>query len=295
MAPSRGYPTIRAIPSLPFVCVRCQARLFGTTSPFFSGHNRWSKIKHDKGKADAAKNRQRSVFAQEIATASKLFGAELSNNPRLADLVTKAKREGFAKASIEAAIARGQGRSSTGQSLESVTVEGMLPGNVAAIVECGTDSRLRTLADVRLAFKEAGGSSTPTAYLFEKRGRIVFSGKPDVGAEDVLDAALEAGATDVEEDEDGSIVVFSEPGGTTAVGETISSTLDLEIKTSEIIWRPNEDTTVGLASEQAVEELSGFVDDLQHKEPSVQAVAMNIAQGSASGEAWKDLRSRLSM
>jgi len=294
MAPSRGFDRAISRPVLNYVCATCRTRTFTSTATLRSGHNRWSKIKHDKGKADAAKNRQRSIFAQEIATASKLFGPELSNNPRLADLITKAKREGFAKASIEAAVARGQGRSLNGNALESVTVEGILPNNVAVIVECETDNKLRTLADVRLVIKEAGGSSTPSSYLFTKKGRIVFEQKDGVGVEEALDAALEAGAIDVEDVEDGRIVVSTEPGDTKAAGEAVAKALDLQIATSEIVWEPNEDTKIGMPNEDAAQELGSFIDELQEKEATVQAVAMNIAQGALEAETWKDLQSRLS-
>jgi YebC/PmpR family DNA-binding regulatory protein len=269
-------------------------RPFTCTTISSSGHNRWSKIKHDKGKNDAAKNRQRSIFAQEIATTSRMSGPDPNSNPKLADLITKAKRDGMAKTSIEAAIARGQGRSTSGANLESVTVEGILPNNVAVIVECETDNRLRTLSEVRLVMKEAGGSATPCAYLFEKRGRIAFEKKEGTGLEEVLDAALEAGATDLEEDAEGSLVVFSEPGNTKAVGEAISRALGLETKTSEIIWYANEETKVNVPSVEAADELGGFVDELSEKESSVQSVAMNIAQGSLDSQSWEELMSRLS-
>ena len=216
-------------------------------------------------------------------------------NPRLADLITKAKKEGFAKASIEAAIARGQGRSISGASLESVTIEGILPNNVAVIIDCETDSRLRTLADVRLAMKEAGGSATPSAYLFEKQGRIVFEQKDSVGIEEALDAALEAGAADVEQDESGNLVVSCEPSQTKAVGENISQALELNIKTSDISWCPNEDTKIALNDDASADELGAFVDNLLERETTVQAVAMNVAQGSISEGAWSDLQSRLSI
>lgn len=240
------------------------------------------------------KNRQRSIFAQEIATASKLGGADLSLNTRLVDLITKAKREGFAKASIEAAIARGQGRSLSGASLESVTVEGILPNNVAVIVECETDNRLRTLSGVKFVIKDNGGTSTPSSYLFQKKGRVVFEKKDGLDMDQALDAALEAEASDVEEDEDGRLVVSTEPGETKVVGEALAKSLGLEIARSEIMWQPNEETKISLPDEDAAQELSLFVDELQEMEDTVQAVSMNVAQGSLATETWKELQSRLS-
>lgn len=272
---------------------RQQLRGFTTTPRAPSGHSRWSKIKHDKAKVDSQKNKARSVFSQEIATASRLFGGDPNANPRLADLITKAKREGFAKASIEAAIARGQGRSLSGANLESVTVEGMLPNNVAVIVECETDNKLRTLAGVRLVIKEHGGSTTPTSYLFTKKGVVTFEKKDGVGVEEVLEAALEAGAIDVEQDEVDRIVVSSEPEDLRSVGDALSKALHLSIATSKIISDPNEDTKVGVGSEEVAGELMEFLDELQEKESSVQSVAINVSQGSLKPDAWRDLMARI--
>lgn len=295
MAPSRGLTHIIAVQRKTLYTCPCQtSRAFSSQRQLLSGHNRWSKIKHDKGKNDAAKNRQRSIFSQEIATASKLFGPDPNANPRLADLIVKAKREGFAKASIESAIARGQGRSLTGASLEAVTVEGILPNNVAVIVECETDNKLRTLAEVRLVMKDHGGSATPTSYLFTKKGRVVLEQKDGVGLDEVLDHAVEAGALDVVEDEDGKVAVYTEPGETSTVGQAISNALQVQIATSDIFWDPNEDTKVAMASEDAAGDLASFVDTLLEKESTVQAVALNVSRGSLDEEIWKDLRGRLS-
>lgn len=233
------------------------------------------------------------MFAEEIATASKLFGPEPNANPKLADLITKAKREGFAKASIEAAIARGQGRSLDGAALESVTVEGIMPNNVGVIVECETDNKLRTLAGVRLVIKENGGAASPSSYLFEKKGRVVFEQKDGVGLDEVMEPALEAGATDVDELEDGTVVVSTAPNDTKAVGEAVSNALGISIKTSSIVWDPNEDTKMAVASEDAARDLAAFVDDMMDREATVQAISMNVAQGSLGEDTWKDLNARL--
>lgn len=234
------------------------------------------------------------MFAQEIATASRLFGPEPGANPKLADLITKAKREGFAKASIEAAIARGQGRSLTGVSLEYLTVEGIMPNNVGVIVECETDNKLRTLAQVRLVIRSNGGTVTPSSYLFEKKGKVVFDQKDGVGLDEVMDPALESGATDVDELEDGSVVVFAAPEETKSVGEAVSEALGVQVKTSSIIWDPNEDTKTAVVSEDAAVNLSAFIDDMMEQEATVQAISMNVAQGSISEGPWSDLQARLS-
>lgn len=293
MVPSRGVSSIIGPWHRPYVCPKClNRRAFATTTSLYSGHNRWSKIKHDKGKNDAVKNRHRSFFAHEIATASKMFGPEPQSNPRLADLITKAKREGFAKASIEAAVARGQGRSVSGASLESFTLEGILPNNVGVIVECETDNKARTMMDVRLVLKEAGGFATPSAYLFERRGRVVFEKREGVGIDQAMEPALETGALDVDEDGGGGLVIFTEPEATKRVADAIGKSLGLQIATSQVLWEPNEDTKVGIDSGDAAQGLSRFVDDVQEKESSVQ-ITMNVARGDIDEDTWQDLQSRL--
>lgn len=294
MAPSRGTAVLRAITRSSIATPPATCRAFSAATIPLSGHNRWSKIKHDKGKADAHKNRQRSIFAQEIATASKLFGPDINSNPKLADLVTKAKKEAFPKASIEAAIARGQGKSLTGASLERLTVEGILPNNVAVIVECETDSKLRTLANIKLIIKDSGGTATPSSYLFEKKGRIVFDQKDGVGLDEAMDPALEAGATDIDVLEDDCVVVFTTPEDTTTVGEAVSSALGLSIKTSDIFWDPNEDTKTVVPNDDAAENLAMFMDAMVESESTVHAISMNVAQGDLSVESWKELQARLS-
>ncbi|QIX01384.1 hypothetical protein AMS68_006901 [Peltaster fructicola] len=292
MAPSRGasLPVWQACKHL----LTTQHRRIHATTTCLSGHNRWSKIRHDKGKNDAARNKQRSIFAQELATASRLFGADPNLNPRLADLIVKAKREGFPKTGIEAAIARGQGRSPDGGNLENVTIEAIMPNNVGLIIECETDGKARTIAAVKNVIKVAGGVATPSSYLFEKRGRIVFEKQDGITSAEALDAALDAGATDIDELEDGQVVVFTEPEQTRAVGDAVSKALSLDISMSGIVWSPNTDTMVAIPDEEAAQELCAFVDELHEKESNVQALAMNISQGAIDEELWKALQARVS-
>jgi len=172
-------------------------------------------------------------------------------------------------------------------------VEGILPGNVAVIIDCETDNRLRTLADVRLVLSKHGGSSTPAAYLFAKKGRITFEKKDGVGVDEVFEPALEAGALDVVEGDEGQVVVFTEPTETTAAGARLSQVLDMNISASEIIWDANEDTKTPLESDKAAVELVRFVEVLQDKESMVQGIYMNIAQGSVAEEPWSELQSRI--
>ncbi|KAJ5033418.1 uncharacterized protein L3040_008534 [Drepanopeziza brunnea f. sp. 'multigermtubi'] len=274
------------------VCSRC---LFSTSSSVLSGHNRWSKIKHDKGAVDAKKNVQRSIFSREIALASKLYGGDPNMNPRLAAILVNAKKAGFPKASMESAIARGQGKSATGAALENFTLEVIVPPTVAMIIETETDNKARTMMDLRHLVKVHGGTVTPTTYLFQKRGRVAFSaddGKTSV--DDVLDDAIEAGAEDVEADDDGGIVVWTEPNRTTAAANALHKSHGLKVESADIIWDANEDTKVPLDGEHmdAVKGLSALLDALQDN-PNVQGVYANAAQGSLTDEVWEELVGKL--
>ena len=194
---------------------------------------------------------------------------------------------------MEAAIARGQGKSATGAALENVTLEVITPSTVAMIIETETDNRARTLMDLRYLVKSHGGTVTPTSYLFQKKGRISFEkDERYLGVDEVLDEAIEAGAEDVETDEDGSVVVWTEPAKTIAAAEALRKSLGLKVESSDIIWDANEDTKVPLESEDAVKALSNFVEALQDN-PNVQGVYANVAQGNLAEDVWEDLRGRL--
>ncbi|KAF2156258.1 DUF28-domain-containing protein [Myriangium duriaei CBS 260.36] len=293
--PARAFLISRGLPRQISLFHIRQTRSFHSGCVSSSGHSRWSTIRHDKAKNDAVKNRQRSVFAQEIATASKFFGPDPNANPRLADLITKAKKNGFAKHSIEAAIARGQGKSVTGAALESCIIEGILPGNVGVLVDCETDSRARTLQNLRLVLKRHGGNASPSNYLFEKKGKVVLEGKEGMGADEALEAALDSGALDVEEDEDGNIVVFTQPTEVRAVADSISKALDVPVSSSEIIWVPNEDTAVPMQEVEAASGFCKFVDDLNENDSTVQGVYMNLTKGSLDEATWSELQTKVNV
>ncbi|KAI9783711.1 MAG: hypothetical protein M1816_001192 [Peltula sp. TS41687] len=278
-----------------YICARC--RRLSTSTVLTSGHSRWSKIKHDKGKSDAQKNKQRSVLAKELMQASKMFGPDPNANPRLAAAVAAAKQAGFPKASVDSAIARGQGVSSTGSALQPVVVEAMLPALIAVVIDCQTSSKARTLQDLRTIIKQHEGNVTPTGYMFSKRGRVVFEPRRSDGslvdAEDVLDEAVEAGAEDVQVDGEENIVVYTEPSKTVAVASALSKTHTLKVARSDIIWDPNLDTLVCIESETTVNHLLAFLEDLQD-EPSVQGVYMNVSRGGYIADSlWAELQSKL--
>jgi len=200
---------------------------------------------------------------------------------------------GFPKASIEAAIARGQGKSTSGAALESLTLELIMPPSVAMIVDVETDNKGRTMQDLRHLIKRHGGTVTPTSYLFQKKGRVAFEkDERNLGVDEVLDEAIEAGAEDVETDEEGSIVIWTEPNKITAAADALQKSLNLKVESTDIIWDANEDTKVPVEKEQVVKALSDFIEALQENS-EVQGVYANIAQGNLPDEVWEELEGRL--
>ena len=202
------------------------------------------------------------------------YGPNPKENPRLALAIVNAKRSGMAKSTIEYAIAKGQGLSSSGAPLEPLTIEAMLPGSTAIVVECLTEQKGRALQEIRHIIKEAGGMVTPTSYLFEKKGKVVFEKQPDVNVDDYLEPAIDAGASDVDADAEGRLVVFTQHNETKKVADALSESTGLKVESSEIIWDPNRDTMVTIESEEAAKELEQALENIR-EDPSVQEIYVN--------------------
>ena len=195
---------------------------------------------------------------------------------------------------MDAAIARGQGRSATGGALEALTIECIMPGQVALIIEAETDNRNRAMADLRLIVKDNGGITTPCSYLFQRKGRIAFAKDENgVGVDDVLDDAIEAGAEDVELDEEGGIVVWTEPNMTNATADALSQSHGLKLESSDIIWNANADTKVEIQEEEALM-LIKFL-DFMYDTPYTQGISGNLSQGSLSEEVWEALQEKVDL
>jgi transcriptional/translational regulatory protein YebC/TACO1 len=195
-------------------------------------------------------------------------------NSRLAHAISIAKKGQLSKTAIEHAIAKGQGKSPTGQALENVTIEAMLPHGVAAMIECQTDNKARTLMDIRYIIGKAGGTTTPTAFMFEKKGRVSFEEQDKVGAEDALEDAIEAGALDISLEER-KLVVETEPADVMAVAQELQKKLQIQVEKAEVVYVPNADSAVALSEEQEAE-LQGILNSLE-EDPSVQNLFVNAA------------------
>lgn len=185
-----------------------------------SGHNKWSTIKHKKGAADAKRGKIFTKLIKEITVAAKIGGGDPDGNPRLRTAVDKAKAENMPKDNIERAIKKGAG-GLEGVTYEEITYEGYGPGGVAVLVEVMTDNRNRTVSDVRSIFTKCNGNmgeSGCVSWMFDKKGLLVFSKQTDF--EKLFEAALEAGAEDVA-DEEGQIEVLTDPANFIEVRESL--------------------------------------------------------------------------
>ncbi|KAK4252188.1 transcriptional regulator TACO1-like protein [Corynascus novoguineensis] len=274
------------------ICAQCR-RAFGSSPVLQSGHNKWSKIRHDKAANDLKKNAARTHFCKNITLYSKLYGPDPNNNPQLASAIAAAKRASVPKDKIEGAIARGQGKSSGGEALESITFEAMIPPSIALIVDVETESKLRALQDLNQMVKKAKGSPSSSKFFFSRLGRVVFEkGESGLDVDQIMDDAIEAGAEDLENDAAGNIVVWTQPSGTMQVCKTVGSKFGLKILSSDIVWTANEDTKTRL---DASDELVAFTELLEalREYPEVHAVYSNVSKGAMSEEQWAKIEGNL--
>ena len=176
-----------------------------------AGHSKWANIQHRKGAQDKKRGKLFTKLIREITVAARAGGSDQDAKPRLRLAVDKAKGQSMPKDNIERAIKRGSG-DLDGSDYEEIVYEGYGPGGVAVMVECLTDNRNRTVADVRHAFTKFGGNlgaDGSVAYLFNKVGLVSFP--EDVDEERLVEVAIDAGAEDVVTNEDGSIDVLTDP------------------------------------------------------------------------------------
>ncbi|MCG8434584.1 MAG: YebC/PmpR family DNA-binding transcriptional regulator [Gammaproteobacteria bacterium] len=176
-----------------------------------AGHSKWANIKHRKSAQDAKRGKIFTRLIREVTTAARVGGGDPDANPRLRLAMDKAMAANMAKDTIERAIKRGSGELE-GQEFEEVRYEGYAPGGVAVMVDCMTDNRNRTVADVRHAFSKHGGNlgaDGAVAYLFSEVGILNYPGSAD--EDKIMEVALDAGAEDIVTNDDNSIEVLTAP------------------------------------------------------------------------------------
>jgi len=224
-----------------------------------AGHSKWANIKHRKAAQDAKRGKVFTKIIREIVVAAKLGGGVPEDNPRLRAVMDKALAANMKKDTIEKAIARGTGDGDD-SNYEEVTYEGYGSGGVAVLVECMTDNRNRTVAEVRHAFSKRGGNlgtDGSVAYLFSRVGLISF--EPGADEDALMEAALEAGADDLVTNDDGSIDIYTPWEEFTAVKNAIIEA-GFEPANAEVTMKPA--TTVEL-DQSGAETILGMIDMLE--------------------------------
>src|SRR5919201_4626345 len=202
-----------------------------------AGHSKWANIKHRKAAADAKKGKVFTRLIKEITVAAKLGGGDANANPRLRLAMDKAREANMTKDSVQNAIKRGTGQLD-GVTYEEVRYEGYGPGGAAVLVECLTDNRTRTVAEVRHAFTKNGGNlgaDGSVSYLFKHVGQFIFA--PGTSEDAVLEAGLDAGAEDVVKADDGSVELTCAPSDFEAVRQALERA-KLKPELAEITMKP---------------------------------------------------------
>jgi YebC/PmpR family DNA-binding regulatory protein len=213
-----------------------------------AGHSKWAQIKHKKATVDARRGQLFTKLARAISVAARDGGGDPDGNAALANAIEKAKSYRMPKENIERAIARGTGEGADAAAIESVVYEGYGPGGVALLIECLTDNRNRTAADIRHLFTRADanlGEPGSVAWMFEKKGVVLVDGERY--SEDDLIPAIDAGAEDVT-DEGDSLRIVCEANDLRAVREALELA-GVEVQSTEQSMLPK--TTVELGADEA--------------------------------------------
>ena len=225
-----------------------------------AGHSKWASIKHKKAVVDSRRGKLFTKLGRAITVAAREGGGDPEGNPSLALAIQKARDASMPKDNIERAIARGTGEGADADAIESVVYEGYGPGGTALLIEALTDNRNRTGAEIRHALTKHGGSlgePGSVAYLFEQRGLVSI----DAGSyseEDLL-VAIDAGATDIESDED-RYEVITEPGDLAAVREALEGA-GISFESAELVQRPTVRVELGAGEASSLMKLIDALED----------------------------------
>ena len=226
-----------------------------------AGHSKWANIQHRKGRQDAKRGKVFTKIIKEITVSARLGGGEVNFNPRLRAAVALAKEENMPQDNIMRAIKKGTGELE-GVSYEEVRYEGYGIGGAAIIIDCLTDNKQRAVADVRHALTKNGGNlgtDGSVAFLFKHCGRIFFG--PGSDENKVMEVALEAGAEDIINDEDGSIEVITPPNEFIQVKEALLKA-NLKIELAEVAMRPTLENPLSGDDGIKMQKILDTLDDL---------------------------------
>ena len=230
-----------------------------------AGHSKWANIQHRKGRQDAKRGKVFTRLIKEITVAARMGGGDPAANPRLRLAVDKAYDNNMPKDNVERAIKRGSGELE-GVNYEEVRYEGYGIGGAAVMVDCMTDNKTRTVADVRHAFSKFGGNlgtDGSVAFLFRHCGQLVFA--PGTSEDKLMEVALDAGAEDIVTSDDGSIEVITAPHDFPQVKAALEQA-GLKPELAEVTMKPtteNELTGDDAARMQRLLDALEAVDDVQ--------------------------------
>ena len=227
-----------------------------------AGHSKWANIQHRKGRQDEKRGRIFTRYAKEITVAAKMGGGDPNFNPRLRLAIDKAKGENMPNDNIDRAIKKGTGELE-GVSYEEIRYEGYGPGGAPVIVDCLTDNKTRTVADVRHAFSKCGGNMGTdgcVAFQFKHCGQIIL--EPGADEEQVMEIALEAGAEDVVVNDDDSIEVITAPTNDLVTVEEALVAAGLKPAVAEITMKPLNETEVTGDDAAKYQKMLDMLDDL---------------------------------
>ncbi|GIL07087.1 MAG: putative transcriptional regulatory protein [Betaproteobacteria bacterium] len=237
-----------------------------------AGHSKWANIQHRKNRQDAKRGSLWTKIIREVTVAARDGGADPGMNPRLRLALEKARLANVPKDKLQNAIARGAGKLE-GVNYEEVRYEGYGIGGAAVMIDCVTDNRTRTVAEVRHALSKHGGNlgtDGSVAFNFKHCGQFLFA--PGTSEDKVMEAALEAGAEDVATNEDGSIEVICAPGDFEAVKQALAKA-GLAPEVAEVTMKPLAETVLRGEDGQKMQRLLDALDDLD----DVQAVYTTAA------------------
>jgi len=224
-----------------------------------AGHSKFKNIMHRKGRQDAVRSKMFSKLSKEITVAAKMGDPDPDTNPRLRLAVQNAKAQSMPKDNIQRAINKSQ--AGDAESYEEIRYEGYGPAGVAVVVEALTDNRNRSASNVRSYFTKCGGSLGETgsvSFMFDRVGEIVY--KPEAGEADaVLEAAIEAGAEDVQSDESGH-TIYTAFEDLNDVGKALEDALG-EADSTKTIWKPQNLTPVNAEKAGTLMKLIDMLED----------------------------------
>jgi YebC/PmpR family DNA-binding regulatory protein len=208
-----------------------------------AGHSKWANIKHKKAAQDAKRGKIFTRLIKEITVAARMGGGDPNSNPRLRLAVDKAYEQNMPKDNVERAIKRGSG-DLEGVNYEEIRYEGYGIAGAAVLVDCMTDNRVRTVADVRHAFTKYGGNlgtDGSVAFLFKHCGQLLFA--PGTDEDKLMEAALDAGAEDIIVNDDGSVEVITAPYEFVPVREMLEKA-DFKAELADVTMKPANETAL---------------------------------------------------